>query len=540
MNVAEHLSRAVRERRTHAAVIEPAVRRSYRATSFEELEQRCDALGHGLLARGVRPGDRVALFVRPGRDLIALAYALWKIGAVPILIDPGMGRVNVASCLARTQPRVLIGVLLSHVLRALQRAELASIEIALLAGPALPGFETLASVARPALGALKPSARAPGDTAAILFTSGSTGPPKGVVYTHGHFGAQLAALRALYAFEPGERDLACFPLFALFDAALGTTAVIPRVDPLRPAACDPADIAEAILAHGCTYGFGSPAIWRRVTPWAVARGVTFPTLTRALIAGAPVPVSVVAELRTRLSARGDVHTPYGATECLPVSSVSGAELADGLRERVEGGHGSCVGRPAPGIELAIVPVADGELARVERLPRGVVGEICVRGAVVTRSYANDERATKRAKIVDGDSFWHRMGDAGYVDADGRLWTVGRVAHGVSVRGETHWPVALENVCDLHPRVQRTALVGDGQGACLVVEPRGGRKHSPRERRELRAEMCALVAAKQVAGGPAPLAVPERLIECERFPVDVRHNAKIRREELAELAREQVS
>jgi acyl-CoA synthetase (AMP-forming)/AMP-acid ligase II len=537
VNVALTLTSSARVRGPRAAILEPSGRRSFRATSFEELLQRCDELGHGLLARGVRPGDRVALFVRPGRELIAVTYALWKIGAVPVLLDPGMGRVNIARCLERTKPRVLIGVLLSHALRTLARRALASIEIALLVGPSWTGIETLASVARTSAGVLSAHPSASTDTAAILFTSGSTGAPKGVVYTHGIFAAQLEALRALYCFEPGERDLACFPLFALFDAALGTTAVIPRLDPLRPADCDPAEIVNAILAHGCTYGFGSPAIWRRVTPWAVARGVNFETLTRALIAGAPVSPGLIRDLRTRLAKGGDVHTPYGATECLPVSSISGLDFEDGLRERVEGGHGSCVGRAAPGIEIAIRPIEDGAVDRVEALPPNTIGEICVRGPVVTRSYADDDVATRRAKIEDGDTWWHRMGDAGYVDDAGLLWTVGRVAHGVRGAGGLQWPVMLENVCDLHPLVQRTALVSDGERPCLVVEPRKGARRSLVERERLLAEMRALLAAKQVSGAPAPLVAPERLIECGRLPVDVRHNAKIRREELSEWARE---
>ena len=531
MNVAELLTRSARERGTHAAIVEPGPRRSWRITSFSELEADCDAIGHGLRERGVVPGDRVAVFVRPGRDLIALAYALWKIGAVPILIDPGMGRANVARCLERTRPRVLIGVLLAHLLRRLERARLGSIEIALLVGRALPGIETLAGTRRPERGHLLAHAASSDETAAILFTSGSTGAPKGVVYTHGIFRAQLDALRALYGFRPGERDLACFPLFALFDAALGTTAVIPQLDPLRPAQCEPADVALAIQQHGCTYGFGSPAIWKRVAPWARANGVRFPTLTRALVAGAPVSTTLIGSLRELLAPGGDVHTPYGATECLPVSSLSGAELADGLRERVEGGHGSCVGRVAPGVEVAIVPVVDGPLACIERLATAEIGEICVRGAVVTRAYADDPAATERAKVHDGGVVWHRTGDAGYVDADGFLWTVGRVAHRVECAEGRRWPVMLENVCDLHPRVLRTALVGAG-GTTLIVEPVGGARRSVAERAQLLAEMHALVAAKRVSGAPLPLAVPVRLLEHEHFPVDVRHNAKIRREDLA--------
>jgi len=538
VNVADLLTTSTRERGAHAAILEPHGRKEWRATSFSELEQRCDAIGSGLLARGVRPGDRVALFVKPGRDLIAVTYALWKIGAVPILIDPGMGRANIVQCLSRTKPRVLIGVLLAHVLRALERRSLSSIEIALVVGTRWSGTETLDSVALPSVGALKALTRTSSDTAAILFTSGSTGPPKGVVYAHGMFGAQIEALRTLYRFEPGERDLACFPLFALFDAALGATAVIPRIDPLRPAECNPADIADAIVAHGCTYGFGSPAIWKRVAPWAIERGVTFPTMTRALIAGAPVSPGLIASLRTRLPVIGDVHTPYGATECLPVSSICGAEFESGVRERVEGGHGSCVGRAAPGIEIAIIPVDSQPVVRVTTVTSNVIGEICVRGAVVTREYADDAVATRRAKIVDGDTVWHRTGDAGYVDEAGFYWTVGRVAHAVTTKSGTHWPVMLENVCDLHPSIRRTALVSNGSQACLVVEPLHSKRRTVAERKALLVQMRSLLAAKRVSGAPLPPSVPERLIECPRFPVDVRHNAKIRREDLAEFAKDQ--
>ncbi|MBL8858165.1 MAG: AMP-binding protein [Planctomycetes bacterium] len=540
MNVAAHLSTSAQARGDHAAIIEPSGTRSWRVTSFRELDQRCDALAHGLIERGIAPGDRVALFVRPGLDLIAITFALFKTGAIPILIDPGMGRANVVSCLERTRPRVLIGVWQSQVLLRLYARRLSSIAIGIQVGSlALPGLETLNHIARPSRGAFRPCAPLDSRPAAILFTSGSTGPPKGVEYTHALFNAQIALLRELYAFAPGERDLACFPLFALFDAALQTTAVIPRLDPMRPAECDPSAIADALLAHGCTYGFGSPAIWKRVVPWALANGTRFPTLTRALIAGAPVSPSLIADLATLIAPGGDAHTPYGATECLPVSSICGAEFAGGVRALVEGGHGSCVGRPAPGLNVAIVPVSDAPLEHVAPLAPGTIGEICVRGPVVTRAYADDAAATRRAKIIDGDTCWHRMGDAGYFDGSGRLWTVGRLAHRIETRGGSVWPVPLENVCDLHPAVARTALVADGtREPCLVVEPhaRSPRRSSP-ARAALLSEMRALVAAKRMPGAPAELDFPSRLIECRAFPVDVRHNAKIRREELALLAAE---
>lgn len=557
VNVAEYLVRSTRARPDRAAILAPSGSRGWRATTYAELGERCDAIAHGLVERGVERGDRVALFVRPGVDLIAVTFALFKVGAVPILLDPGLGRANVVASLERLRPRVLIGVPLAHALRAVYARRLSSIAIAIVVGRALwPGLETLQSIVRPSRGVFRPASTHRDETAAILFTSGSTGPPKGVVYTHGMFDAQIRALRALYRFQPLERDLACFPLFALFDLALETTCVFPRLDPLHPAQCDPRDIADAILAHGCTYGFGSPAIWRRVVPWAIERGVRFPTMTRALIAGAPVSTTMIASLRTLLAAQGDVHAPYGATECLPVSSISGAELEDGVRQLVEGGHGSCVGRPAPGIEVAIAASAPHHLAHLECADRREIGEICVRGEVVTRAYADDIAATERSKITDGratardgrrslrdgQGTWHRTGDAGYLDEEGRLWTVGRMAHGIPTPTGTRWPVPLENVCDLHPRARRTAFVGVGtpteKRPCLVIEPLPSAwPRSAAERAQFAAEMRALVRARARPGSPAPIDMPDRVLFHRSFPVDVRHNAKIRREELAVFAGE---
>ncbi len=540
INIAEHLVRSARAHADRSAILSPHGKRGWKATSFAELNQRCDAIAHGLRERGLRRGDRTAVLVRPGPDLIAIVFALFKLGAVPVMLDPGMGRAGVVACLSKMRPRGFIGIPLAHVLRGLHASRLRSVEISVLVGKSFwPGQVGLAEVARPALGPFACVDTRNDETAAILFTSGSTGRPKGVVYTHGMFDAQVRALKAMYAFRPLERDLACFPLFALFDAALEATSVFPRMDFTRPAQCDPAAIADAIGAHGCTYGFASPAVWKRVVPWAEHNGVSFPTLMRAFSAGAPISPRLVAALRARIAPDGDVHVPYGATECLPVSTIRGAELEDGVRLLVEGGHGSCVGRPAPGIEIAICDLDESDLSHTNESRE--VGEICVRGAVVTREYADDPRATAATKLHDRATTWHRTGDAGYVDEHGRLWTVGRVAHRIETNRETGWPVPIENVCDLHPRVRRTALVGatrEGEErTCLVIEPLPGEwPRSSEERSAFQSEMEALLRAR---ASPSPLAVaPDSVLFHPDLPVDVRHNAKIRREQLSAWASEQ--
>jgi acyl-CoA synthetase (AMP-forming)/AMP-acid ligase II len=243
------------------------------------------------------------------------------------------------------------------------------------------------------------------------------------------------------------------------------------------------------------------------------------------LAGAPVPPPLVARPPALLPEGGDVHTPSGATEALPVTSVSGAELADGLAERTARGEGTCVGRPAPGIELRLIAITDDPLATWDetRPPApGEPGEVCVRGAVVTREYADAPAATAAAKIVDGASVWHRMGDVGRFDAEGRLWFLGRKAHRVQTEHGLLMPVPVENVFNRCDGVRRTALVGVGPAGrerpWLVVEP------------EEAAREPELLERLRAIAPSAPARVDGFLFH-PAFPVDVRHNAKIRREDL---------
>lgn len=525
-------------RQARAAPGRPAARtfgRHARTLTFEQLERRVDACAHALTELGLVRGERAALFVPPGPDFVALFHALLRVGALPILIDPGMGRRALFECLARSNASALIGGARIHLARNLFARAFRGIGLSVSVGRG-PAFgahaleRLLAAQPRDPFPAVVVADETP---AAVLFTSGSTGPAKGVVHTHGNLAAELRALREHFGLEPGETDCACFPLFALFDNALGLTSVFPELDPAQPARCDPAAIHHAIEESGASFTFGSPAIWRRVVPWMRARSLRFTHLRRATLAGAPVPPSLVLELRALLPAGGEVHTPYGATEALPVSDISAAELAT-LRERIESGAGSCVGRPLPGVELALIRVSDGPIPRWDealRVAPGEPGEVCVRGALVTPRYLDDERADALAKIPDGEGVWHRMGDVGRLDSDGRLWFLGRKAHRLETELGVLYPVPLENAFDVTQGVARSALVGVGpRGAerpVLVVErtqpAEAVRELLPR----LRRRSSELAAAPETSAG-API---QDFLFHPHFPVDARHNAKIHREEL---------
>lgn len=514
------------------AVVDPDGRR----TSYAALETRVRRIAAGLAELGLARGERALVFVPPGSALVALFHALLRLGAVPVVIDPGMGRRALLDCVRRVRARALVGVPRAHLARALFPDAFRTVELAVTVGrrAGWPGTTLAALEGRrgeePALPAPRPE-----DAAAILFTSGSTGPAKGVSYTHGMLAAQAALLERLYALEPGEVDLACFPLFALFDHALGMTSVFPPLDASHPARCDPAAIHAALERERATFAFGSPAIWTRVLAWSLRRGARASTLRRLTVAGAPVAPRLLHGLGELLPPGGEVHTPYGATEALPVTSLSGAELRAGLDARCERGEGTCVGRPVPGVLVRLVRITDEPLDALAPCSDGEAGEICVRGPIVTPGYALDEGATRAARIpgAPGEAAWHRMGDVGRFDSDGRLWLLGRKSHRLETADGAFLPVPLENVCNTVAGVRQSALVGvgarGGERACLVVELEpGARRRAVRHALERR--------AREADVGP-PLA---GVLFRRSFPVDVRHNAKIKRGELKRWAERKLS
>ncbi|NTV12515.1 MAG: AMP-binding protein [Desulfobulbaceae bacterium] len=512
--------------------------RDGRRWTFQELDAHVSAYAHGLARLGLTSVDRVALMVPPSPEFIALAFALFRLQAPVILIDPGMGYRNLLRCLAGVGPTVFIGSPKANLFRRLNPATFATVRQAICVGPGLGLLgRSLSSIATEPPGDFSTPLTSAADLAAIIFTTGSTGPPKGVCYQHGVFQAQLRLIRDYYGITPEDLDQPAFPLFGLFATALGATAVFPELDPSRPARVNPARFIQSIREERVTYSFGSPAIWNVVSRYCLARAIILDSLRLVLMAGAPVSGELIDRVRRILPAGAVIHTPYGATEALPVASITGAEILAETWPQTRTGAGVCVGRPLPGNQVRIIRTSDAPIAdwsALAELPPGEIGEIVVNGPVVTAGYAQNERENTLAKIVEGNRIWHRMGDLGYLDAQGRLWFCGRRAHRVTTAQGEMYTIPCEAIFNEHPAVSRSALVGvkrPGQSCqtpVLIVETVG----------KIAAGKLLLELRQLALANSLTVNIDNFLVH-PAFPVDIRHNAKIFREKLAVWAAEKL-
>jgi acyl-CoA synthetase (AMP-forming)/AMP-acid ligase II len=503
--------------------------------SYRELAQESEILARGLFQQGIRKGTRVAFLVPPSREFFTLAFALLQLGSIPILIDPGIGRRQIGRCLEQAEPEVFIGIPLAHLGRLLLGWGKRTVRLNLtVGGPRFWSGTTYCRVREAGRQGpkLAPVAMDPDEPAAVAFTSGSTGPSKGAVYTRRILGSQVELLQKHHGIMERETSLATFPLFALFDPAMGVTAVIPKMDFTRPGSVDPARILRPIREHGVTHMFGSPALLKRVALRGDFTEGKLTSLKRVLSAGAPISPKILRSFLAHLPEGALIYTPYGATEALPVATISHEEILGGTEEGTAQGAGVCVGRPFPELWVGIIRITDEPLARWTeelRLPPGQIGEIVVSGANVSRTYDRDPRGNQLAKIEGEDgTIFHRMGDVGYFDAERRLWFCGRKFHRIPTADGTLFPVACEGVFNRHPAVYRSALVGVGRGTikepvlCVQLEPSVGAAN----RAMIREELLQL-------GSAYPMTKGIRTLLFHRcFPVDVRHNAKIYREKLA--------
>lgn len=511
----------------------------YSHLTFRQLDRESDRLAHGFENSGIERGTRTIMMVKPGLEFFGVIFALFKLGAVPVVVDPGMGIRRMVGCLKEGRPEAFIGIPPAHLLRMLYPHCFKTVRVWITVGRRwFWGGPTLNRLRRVPWKPYEVTKTQRDDMAAILFTTGSTGPAKGAVYTHGNFDAQLRQIESHLKLTRDEVDLSTFPLFSLFWPALGITSIIPDMDPTKPARANPKKIVEAIHDHGATSMFASPALLHRVGRYGKQKEITLPSLKRVVSAGAPVSPSIIEQFSTMLVADAQIHTPYGATEAVPVISITSDEILAETRTLTDQGHGVCIGRPINDIQVRFIAINDDPIATWSEdimVKDGDIGEITVKGDLVTRQYFDRPDADALAKIKDENAVWHRMGDLGKIDPKGRIWFYGRKSHRVTTANATLFPIPCEGIFNTHPGVFRSALVGVGpkgrQTPVICVER--SRNRGVRDKKTLAAELLGLAKQNALTRGI------NTVLFHPSFPVDIRHNSKIFREKLAVWAAKQL-
>ncbi|MBN8549404.1 MAG: alpha/beta fold hydrolase, partial [Deltaproteobacteria bacterium] len=411
----------------------------YTQVNYKELGNMVRKYERGLTELGLRVGDRVLMLVQPGVEFLALSYAVMGRGAIPVFVDPGIGMENLCKCILDAEPNVFIGSPRAHLLRYLKRHIFTKLRFSVCANEWL-------ALGKAHLGFLKkfsalpmPDAPAP-DVAMIAFTSGATGTPKGVLFSQEMLAEQLRIFRDTFGLQAGNRDLPLLPVFSLFSLALGVCSVFAPIDTRRPLSLEPEKVVRIIDDLAITCSFGSPTLWNKIAEYCVRTRTTLASIQRIFMAGAPVPPATLQRVREVIP-NGEAFTPYGATEALPVTLISASEIiASTPHAAVSGEIGTLVGKPVQGVEVKVIGRSTetiGSLGATNSLPPDTIGEVLVSGKNVSRSYLNRPEATQRSKIADGDRLWHRMGDLGYLDAEGNLYFCGRQAHVVQSADRTY-------------------------------------------------------------------------------------------------------
>jgi acyl-CoA synthetase (AMP-forming)/AMP-acid ligase II len=570
VNVADRLA-TIAQQMPGAVAIARASRGGYTTCTFRELDDDATALARGLIELGVTPGMRIVLLVKPGVEFVKLVFALLRSGATTVLLDPGMGRKHLVDCLAAVEPDGFVAISAAQAMRTLLQRRFPRARFNVTVGRRwFWGGATYKQVLK--AGSVDriflPRTDAK-DAAAIIFTSGSTGPPKGVLYTHEMFDTQASEIQWAYDLQPGGADLACFALFGLFNSAMGVTTVFPEMDFSRPASADPRKLLAAANDWKVTQAFASPAVWDKLSRHCEKSGERIPTLRKIFSCGAPVPAAVLTHTLAFAHPEAQMHTPYGATEALPVATIEAREVLGETAAKTNEGAGVCVGRRFDSIEWRIVRISDepiGAMEDAEELGVGEIGELVVRGAQVSTQYmqtpvwtgrlsdqsearaiGHSVDANRGAKIRDGDAIWHRMGDVGYLDELGRFWYCGRKSQRVETVNGPLYTECIEAIFNNHELVTRTALVGIGrrrhqepvivfeaaQADPMAFEDFEDEKGRPTSRE---AEIGRIPEAfARMVHERDGLELLRHFLRHKKLPVDVRHNAKINREQLAAWA-----
>ncbi len=543
-NLAAVVREVARRDPARIAVVAPDGRdaqgqRRYRRHTYAELSNDAEAVAPGLREIGIAERTRIVCMTPPSYEACVLGLALQRVGATTLWIDPSVGYRNVGERLRRIQPEAFAGIPIAHLGRIGFGWGPRFLRRSIVVDGRFPGAHTLSSLCGVAPADPLPPAVTPDDPAAVLYTTGSTGPAKPALYPHRNYAQLYRVVHESWRFSPDRGqpvDMAIFPAFFFIALSAGGTLVVPPIAFSRetPAKADPRALLEVINDCGVRSCFGSPVLLENMARYAVGHRIRTPTLERVIGGGAPIFGSVMQALLDMMGTGAEVFSNYGSTEALPATEMGAQEVLGETWQQTLAGAGICVGRPFSGVQIRIVAMSDGVVERLSdarALPTGEVGEILVQSPHVSPAYFEDPESTRKNKIFGPQGeIWHRIGDVGYLDELGRLWYCGRVGQRVRAADGPLFSLHCEPIFDAHPAVRRSGLVGVPSGGqdvpviCVELQAEFVGREA-----KVRSELLALAAEH------AATRQIRHVLFIRALPTDPRHNSKIERPKLAKWA-----
>lgn len=542
-NLAETVREVAAKYPERIAVIEPDGfaadgKRKYKHFTYAQLTKDAESLAPGLRELGINEGTRIVCMTPPSYEACVVGLALQRVGAFTLWIDPSVGYLNVAERLSRIKPEAFVGIPAAFFGRTVFGWGTRFSKKSIVINGFFPGAKTLASLYRNAPEKPEKPNVSPDDPCTVLYTTGSTGPAKPALYLHRNYVNVYRISHKSWRFDPGNNppvDMAVFPAFFFIAISAGGTMVVPPIKfpGETPAKAKPKALLEVINDCGVQSCFASPVLLENMARYAVENGIKTPTLTRVIGGGAPIFASVKRALLEMMGKDGQVFANYGATEALPSTEMGAQEALEETFPLTDKGAGICVGRPFEGVEVRIVRIVDGiinSIEETERLAVGEIGEIIVRSKHISPMYYLDDESTRKNKVSDTNGQWHRLGDSGYIDDKGRVWTCGRVGQRVKSKDGDVFPLLAEPIFDSHPQVHRSGLVGIAINGsiepviCVQLKP--GHSGTQKDIRKQLLELATQYSATSIV---------KHVLFTEKLPVDPRHNSKIERPALAKWA-----
>ncbi len=506
------------------------------AITYKDLQIEIDRYVSGMNKIGIMKGDKVLLLIKPGPLLFIITFSIFRIAAIPVMIDPGMGANAMSEALSKLNIDVFIGEPKAHLLRIFYPNTFKSIKHfvctrKLFFIPVL----SVSSLRSENWEISKAVHTKSTDDAAIFFTSGSTGPAKAVLYKNSMVHAQIEILRDHFGYKAKDVDCVTFPLTGLLVMCLGLSIVFADMNMTKPSTLKPELLVQNIHKYNCSHLFCSPMVLRKLAKYGMTNNIQLPSLKRVMTAGAIVPQELIEDMTKMLSADAEIHTPYGATEALPVSDITGKELLNIYSDSNSFSKGICIGYPIECIDIKIIRISDTELpnhSKIDELTTNEIGEIIVNGPIVTQEYLIlDNHLTSKIWDEQNNNYWHRMGDIGRKDSEGRIWYYGRKSQRVITNKRTLYTIPIEVVFNSHPEVYRSALVGipnkDNEFKRPVIFIQLYKKVQKKRKKHITSELVHIAKENNIN--------IDKFIYAKDFPVDPRHNAKIYREKLAQWA-----